>query len=179
MSWGLKNKVMMWTFYVCSSRDCMLKRMKFVIYESELCKYGHGQSHQNKQEANGPWFAHLSKTAIAYLQMPCNFLPVLPQQLGYKFDCAIKRSKFILGEYYLYKFGRPWVHDAIHQVSASKLSWFWRRRLLKFFFFFFFFFVFFIWVLQPFQEYFTYIEPIVHRRWAKTGEPREKPPDHP
>ena len=26
-----------------------------------------------------------------------------------------------------------------------------------------------IWVLRPFQEYFTYIEPIVHQRWAKTG----------
>ena len=47
------------------------------------------------------------------------------------------------------------------------------------FFFFFFFFFFLIWVLRPFQEYFTYIEPIVHRRWAKTGEPGEKPPDHP
>ena len=31
-----------------------------------------------KQEAHGPRFAHLSKTAIAYLQMPCNILPVLP-----------------------------------------------------------------------------------------------------
>ena len=42
------------------------------------------------------------------------------------------------------------------------------------------FFFFFFWgVLRPFQEYFTYIEPIVHQRWAKTGEPREKPPDHP
>ena len=41
------------------------------------------------------------------------------------------------------------------------------------------FFFFFIWVLRPFQEYFTYIEPIVHQRWAKTGEPGEKPPDHP
>ena len=34
-------------------------------------------------------------------------------------------------------------------------------------------------VLRPFQEYFTYIEPIVHQRWAKTGEPGEKSPDHP
>ena len=33
--------------------------------------------------------------------------------------------------------------------------------------------------LRPFQKYFTYIEPIVHQRWAKTGEPGEKPPDHP
>ena len=40
-------------------------------------------------------------------------------------------------------------------------------------------FFFLIWVLWPFQEYFTYIEPIVHQRWVKTGEPGEKPPDHP
>ena len=46
-------------------------------------------------------------------------------------------------------------------------------------FFFFFFFFFLIWVLCLFQEYFTYIEPIVHQRWAKTGVPGEKPPDHP
>ena len=37
---------------------------------------------------------------------------------------------------------------------------------------------FFIWILWPFQEYFTYIEPIIHQRWAKTGEPREEPPDY-
>ena len=34
-----------------------------------------------------------------------------------------------------------------------------------------FIFYFFIWVLWLFQEYFTYIEPIVHQRWAKTGKP--------
>ena len=33
--------------------------------------------------------------------------------------------------------------------------------------------------LWPIQEYLTYIEPIVHQRWGKTGEPGEKPPDHP
>ena len=33
---------------------------------------------------------------------------------------------------------------------------------------------FFIWVLCLFQEYFTYIELIVHQRWAKTGVPGEK-----
>ena len=38
---------------------------------------------------------------------------------------------------------------------------------------------FFIWFLWPFQEYFTYIEPIVHQRWTKTGGAREKTPDHP
>ena len=31
--------------------------------------------------------------------------------------------------------------------------------------------------LWPFQEYFTYIKPMVHQSWAKTREPREKPPD--
>ena len=25
--------------------------------------------------------------------------------------------------------------------------------------------------LRPFQEYFTCVEPIIHQRWAKTGEP--------
>ena len=29
----------------------------------------------------------------------------------------------------------------------------------------------------PFQEYFTYIEPVVNQKWAKTGVPGEKPPD--
>ena len=28
--------------------------------------------------------------------------------------------------------------------------------------------------LWPFQEYFTYIEPIVHQRWTKTREPGKK-----
>ena len=30
----------------------------------------------------------------------------------------------------------------------------------------------------PFKNI-SHIEPIVHQRWAKTGKPREKPPDHP
>ena len=46
-----------------------------------------------KQEAHGPQFAHLIKTAIAYLQMPCSILPVLPQQLVHKFDHTIKKVK--------------------------------------------------------------------------------------
>ena len=40
-----------------------------------------------------PQFALLSKTATAHLQMPCNILPILPQQMGQKFDSAIERSK--------------------------------------------------------------------------------------
>ena len=31
-----------------------------------------------------------------------------------------------------------------------------------------------IWVLRPFQEHCTYIEPIVNQRWAKTGVPEKK-----
>ena len=60
----------------------------------------------------GPRFAHLSKTAIAYLQMSCNFLPVLPQQLGQKFDIAVKRSKIIPFYHHLNKLGRPCIPDA-------------------------------------------------------------------
>ena len=33
---------------------------------------------KTKQEAHGPNFPHLSKSAIDYLQMPCNILPALP-----------------------------------------------------------------------------------------------------
>ena len=33
---------------------------------------------------------------------------------------------------------------------------------------------FFISGLRPFQEYFTYIEPIVDQKWAKTVKPGEK-----
>ena len=48
--------------------------------------------------------------------------------------------------------------------------------MLSFFFFFFFFlFLFF----APVEDYFTYIEPIIHQRWAKTGEPGEEPPKNP
>ena len=36
-----------------------------------------------------------------------------------------------------------------------------------------------IWVLRPFQKYFTYIEPIVNHRLAKTGVPGEKPSNLP
>ena len=46
-----------------------------------------------KQEAHGPRIAHLSKTATAYLQMPGNILPALPQQPGHKFDRAVKMVK--------------------------------------------------------------------------------------
>ena len=44
-------------------------------------------------------------------------------------------------------------------------------------FFFFFLFCFLIRVLLRIQEYFTYTELTVHQRWAKIGEPGEKPPD--
>ena len=44
-------------------------------------------------KTRGPWATVHSSI---YLQMPRNSLPVLPQQLGHKFDHTIKRSKVIL-----------------------------------------------------------------------------------
>ena len=44
-----------------------------------------------KKVAHGPQLAYLMKTAIAYLQMPCEILPVLPQQVGYKYDYTLIR----------------------------------------------------------------------------------------
>ena len=60
-----------------------------------LCHFDH--LWDVKARGSSARFAHLSETAIAYLQMPYNILPVLPQQLGQKFDSAVKRSKVILG----------------------------------------------------------------------------------
>lgn len=37
----------------------------------------------------------------------------------------------------------------------------------------------FSWVFRSFQEYLTFIQPIVHERLMKTGVPKEKPPDPP
>ena len=67
---------------------------------------------------------------------------------------------------------------AIHvtdKVIYMYLSVSWFYNLFSFFFFFFFL----IWVLRLFQENFTCMELMVHQRWAKTGEPGGKPPDHP
>ena len=47
------------------------------------------------------------ETAIAFLQMPCNILPVFPQQLGHKFNHSVKTSKVILVSLFQ-KLGRPW-----------------------------------------------------------------------
>ena len=60
-----------------------------------------------KQEAHGSWFAHLSKTVIAYLQMSYNFLQVLPhfphtRVCGCIFDLVLERSMIILGSSFDY-----------------------------------------------------------------------------
>ena len=82
-----------------------------------LLNDGRTTNWKENQEAYGPLFAHLSKTAIAYLQMPCNIFPVLPQQLGHKFDHALKcqRSSW---DHHLNKLGRPGVPDAIFSLKA-------------------------------------------------------------
>ena len=48
---------------------------------------------------------------------------------GCKFDLVV----IIIHYHFLYKIGRPCVRNAIYQDSASKLSWFWRRRFLSLF----------------------------------------------
>ena len=78
-----------------------------------------------------------------------------------------------------YIYVRWTISEALANIHLLKWTLYSVNFILTFFFFFFFFFFFLIWVLRPFQEYFTYIEPIVYRRWAKTGVPGEKPPDHP
>ena len=50
-------------------------RNKKTVKRIITIKYFSFTSPQKKQqEAHGPQFAHLSKTANAYLQMPCNIL---------------------------------------------------------------------------------------------------------
>ena len=60
------------------------------------------------------------KTAIAYLQMPCNILQVLPKQLGKKFDRAVKRSKVILGSSFKKKSGRSCIHLMLYTKIKPK-----------------------------------------------------------
>ena len=48
---------------------------------------------KKKKKKRGQW---ATIDSPAYLQMPCNSLPVLPQQLGHKSDHTIKWSKVIL-----------------------------------------------------------------------------------
>ena len=76
---------MLWQYHECWKSDDFadVRTYKFHLV---FCWQ---QLKKNNQEAHGPLFGHLSKTAIAY--------PVLLQQLGHKFDCAIQRLKAIQG----------------------------------------------------------------------------------
>ena len=69
------------------------------------------------QEAHRQEFDHLIKTATTYLQMSCNILPVLPQQLGHKFDHTIKGSKAIL----VSSFGKIW-YLLSHRCCVPRFS---------------------------------------------------------
>ena len=53
----------------------------------------------DKQEAHGPQFAHMIKMAIAYL--PCNILPVLPQQLDTHLTKPQKAQRSPWSHYFL------------------------------------------------------------------------------
>ena len=83
-----------------------------------------------QQETHGPRFAQLSKTAITYLQMQCNILPVLLQQLGTQIWRTAK-SRRSSQDHHLNKLGRPWVLDSLYQDSASKLSLYLGEKTLR------------------------------------------------
>ena len=85
--------------------------------------YSHVFFSRNKQ-TRGPWtMIHLpDKNSYWISTNVMQFLPVLPQPLGYKFDYIIKRSKVILVSHHFNKLSRLWVPDAVYQDSASELS---------------------------------------------------------
>ena len=56
-------------------------------------KNSNNNNKKKTKRPNWPQFAHLIKTAIAYLQMTCNILQVLPQQMRRKFYHTIKKLK--------------------------------------------------------------------------------------
>ena len=96
----------------------------------------------------------------------------------------VKKSDNDNLKYFSFFFSRNWaltlhancflLKETICLKCQNLFSWKIEKNIYLFFFFFF------IWVLQPFQEYLTYhIKLTVPHRWAKTGEPAEKPPDHP
>ena len=92
---------------------------------------------KKKQEPHGTQFTHLSKIAIAYLQMPCNILPVLPQQLGTEIGQCRKNK------------GNPWITIWTNLVDLASSMLYTKIQPLSFigsgeenfkcFFFFFFF----------------------------------------
>ena len=77
-----------------------------------------------KTRGPGATIRSSDKTAIAYLLMPCNFLPPFPQQLEHIFGHTVKRSNVILVSSFKQTY-YTFIHDAIFQDSASKLSLFW------------------------------------------------------
>ena len=64
---------------------------------------------QNKQEAHGPWFAHLSDTAM---QMLCNIFPILSLQL----------MKISLFEQFLVLKKNIWAWQSMEHDYLNKLS---------------------------------------------------------
>ena len=74
---------------------------------------------------------------------------------------------------------RPFIKRLMPGILTLFEASFFHLMFFCLFFFFFFFFVF-LWFrfYGPFKNI-SLIEPIVHQRWAKTGESAEKPLDHP
>ena len=72
----------------------------YIVRLSQLTEPAPSDRFWIESSAHGPRFAHLSKTATEYLQMPCNILPVLPQQIEQN------RPKVILGSSFQYTSSR-------------------------------------------------------------------------
>ena len=119
------------------------------------------------------WTRFQQQIFITYLRIT-NVLFVLKRVLKQDFLLLAHDSKWQFSCFAVIYLFTGWPRNKSYKIKSTHPLHFCLKSGFSFFFFFFL-----IWILRPFQEYFTYIEPIVHRRWAKTGEPGEKPPDHP
>ena len=95
-SFSGQNKINVFKYHLLKCLPCMLSVKRLPKKRAMI------EKKKKKQEAHRPRFAHLMKTAIAYLQIPCNILPVLPQQLRHKINHTINRSKVILGSSFVH-----------------------------------------------------------------------------
>ena len=88
-----------------------------------------------KQESHGPKFAHLVKTAIQLLQIrKCHTTFFQYCHSNWDTNLTIsKKDQRSSQSHHFKKLSRSWVPDAVYQDSASKLSWYWRRRFLSVF----------------------------------------------
>ena len=89
---------------------------------------------KKKKKNAGEWKYIERKNLILwlyYFQMRKKFTKVwftAIRKTNYKYMYNDRYSHFVPDSYFVDKLGRPCVPSAIYQESASKLSWFWRRK---------------------------------------------------